>query len=123
MQQPTPPPEELNCIAMLRELRGGEFIDQLNAALIKVTDAVSEHGKSGSITIKLTVTSSGRSLEIDDDIGIKCPKAEKVGTIFFRDRAGLLTRDDPKQHQLPFTIELVREPIVPPSAPTSTASS
>lgn len=105
MSQQTPPPQDLNCLVTLRELRGGEFIDELDSALRKVTDAVADHGKSGSVTIKLTVSSSGRSLEIADDIAVKTGKPAKGSTIFFRDREGQLTRDDPKQTELPFRIE------------------
>lgn len=114
----TEQPAELNCLTTLRELRGGEFIHELDDALSKVCADVSEHGKSGSVTIKLTVTSTGRSLEIVDDIGAKAPKPASPGTIFFRDRDGKLTRTDPKQIALPFTIERVDS-----AAPAAAAAS
>lgn len=107
MKETHAPTIELNCLTTLRELRGGEFIQEFDDHLTKVCAEVSEHGKAGSITIKLTVSSSGRSLEIADDIGAKVPKPATPGTIFFRDRDGKLTRTDPKQTTLPFTIERV----------------
>lgn len=107
MNNPLHHPVELNCLTTLRELRGGEFIHELDERLRQVTEDVSERGKSGSVTIKLTVTASGRSLEIDDEITSRTPKVAKPGTLFFRDREGLLTRNDPKQHELPFRIEHV----------------
>ena len=116
------PPNELNCLTTMRELRGGEFITELDDALTKVCAEVSERGKSGSVTIKFTVTAAGRSLEIVDEIGAKTPKTIAPGTIFFRDRDGRLSRTDPKQMASPFTIERVGEPAAAAPA-TSSASS
>lgn len=117
------PPTELNCLTTLRELRGGEFIQELDDALSRVCAEVSERGKSGSITIKLTVTAAGRSLEIADEIGAKAPKVVTPGTIFFRDRDGRLSRTDPRQMAIPFTIERVEQPAAQPTPAVTSISS
>jgi hypothetical protein len=91
--------EELNVLAVLKALREGEFIQELQDELSELHGYVLDHGKSVSLNIKLTLSPSGRTITIEDDITPKAPKVPKSGTTFFSDK-GQLTRRDPKQIDL-----------------------
>lgn len=98
---PAAAPEELPVLPILKTLREGEFIDELNAAVQHAIDTSTELGKAATIAIKLTVTPSGRTVVIDDEINPKFPKPPQDATIYFLDKGNRLTRTDPKQTQFP----------------------
>jgi hypothetical protein len=94
-------PEELHVLSVLKSLREGEFIQELDEKLQEHIDTSTELGKPAKLVIALTITPAGRTVVIEDDIKPKLPEAIKDATIFFLDRGNKLTRKDPKQAQFP----------------------
>jgi hypothetical protein len=93
--------EELPVLPILKTLREGEFIDELNDAVQEAIDTATELGKPAELTVKFIITPAGRTVVIDDDIKPKLPKAPQDATIYFVDVGNRLTRRDPKQTQFP----------------------
>ncbi len=87
---------------LLQQHRLGGCLDELGQALRNVTDAAQLTGNPGVITLKIMIdpTKSG-AVEIYDDIVIKMPKAEKVGSLFFVGQDGVLQRNNPAQLEMP----------------------
>ena len=91
--------------AVLGEHRKGMTMLELSKALATVSAAVIEHGKAGSVTLKLTVkplagTADG-TVVLSDEIVAKIPAGERGSSIFFSDDGGNLTRTNPYQPELP----------------------
>lgn len=88
----------------LRDIRGGEVIDELTIAFRELVQRVSETGQSGSLTLTLKCKraskGSGNTLVIADDIKLKLPTNEKGETILFATPDGDLQRNDPRQPSL-----------------------
>lgn len=92
---------------LLRQHRFGECLNELGQAMRNIVDAAQLTGKPGGITLKIIFdpTKSG-AVEIMDDIAVKMPKAEKVGSLFFVGENGQLVRNNPNQLEMPLrTIE------------------
>lgn len=88
----------------LRDLRGGQLLDDMSTELQKLVTAVAETGKTGSITVKLEVKPFERAegaMVIRDTIKTALPKIESKGTVMFATPAGALQRNNPKQDDLP----------------------
>lgn len=85
----------------LREIRRGALLDDCAQALADVVSRVSQTGKPGSFTLKLTVKPAGRgsvrTVVLEDDVSTKLPGADKEVTIFFPTEDGGLSRSDPAQ--------------------------
>lgn len=93
--------------ATLHEIGNGKFTARLAAQVAEVTQAVRETGKKGSITIKLEIEpvkkNSSGALNVSGSSVAKAPEGSDATTssIFFADDHGNLTKDDPRQQQLP----------------------
>ncbi len=87
---------------LLQQHRQGGCLDELGQALRDVTDAALLTGNPGVITLKIMIdpTKSG-AVECYDDITIKMPKSEKVGSLFFVGQDGKLQRNNPAQLEMP----------------------
>lgn len=84
----------------IAEHRLGRLDDELTAHLLEVADEVLLHGKSGSITLKLNLTESSGGLTVSSDVKTTRPKVS-TAAFYYRDEAYGLTRNDPRQPQLP----------------------
>lgn len=100
------PEEVVQFSKWLAEHRGGDLDDELGDAIAQVTGAVLATGKKGSVTLKINITSKGRSLMVVDDVTTSIPEADREAAIYFAAPEGHLVRDDPKQQKMP--IESVR---------------
>lgn len=89
--------------AWLQEQRGSGLHGELSDALADVARAVSEHGKAGSLTltVKLKPSKIDGAVEVEDDIKVKVPQADRGAALFFVDGDGNLSRRDPRQPELP----------------------
>ena len=88
----------------LRDLRGGQVIDDMAVNIQELVQAVQSTGKAGSLTMKIVVTPMKGSTEafvIKDNISLKKPTIESAGTVLFPTPEGNLTRTHPKQDNLP----------------------
>ena len=91
----------------LAELRRGQEASALSDALTDLVKQVRETGKSGSLTMKLSVRpcADGETLGIKVEHTCKLPKPETKETTFFAGEDNILTRDNPRQKELFTTIE------------------
>lgn len=86
----------------LREHRNGHTHDELSDALQALVADVNEQGKSGSLTLTITVKPVGKGdgLEVGVDIKSKPPKAAAGVSIFFPTPENNLVRQDPRQQAM-----------------------
>jgi len=88
----------------LRDIRGGEVIDALDAALQELTRAVMTTGGAGALTLTLKIAPAKGSTEIvtvADEVKLKKPELKSRGTIMFPTVEGNLQRNNPAQRDLP----------------------
>ena len=92
----------------LRELRSGRTLEDLGAELAAIVQAVKDTGKGGELVLKLKVKPPKNGaisyLMIEDAISSKVPKLDRGDTVFFPTGDGGLSRQDPTQGNLPFTV-------------------
>lgn len=95
-------PEQKPFAVFLQEHKRGALAGELAATLQEVVAAVIEHGKKGSVTLKLDVAPSkdGMTVFVTDDVKKSVPKADRGGSIMFPDAKGNLHRSDPNQMRL-----------------------
>lgn len=85
----------------LNALRFGTLTDDLTKALNELTQKVADTGRSGDLTLKLSLKpGKGGQIEVFDDIRVKAPKEERGSSIMFASPEGNLMREDPRQMQI-----------------------
>lgn len=88
----------------LREIRQGALLDEASEELAEVVKRVSETGKAGALSLKLTVKPAGRgsvrTVVIVDEVTTKLPEPDKEVTVFFPTSEGNLSKQDPAQMNL-----------------------
>lgn len=93
--------------AVLAELHGGKVHARLTEQLAALTAAVTATGKKGVLTLQLEVkplkAGQPEVLQVVAKSVCKAPEGEDAAptTVFYADETGNLTRDDPRQPQLP----------------------
>ena len=88
----------------LRELRSGESLADLHEALRSLVGHVRSVGKSGTLTLTLSVSlakGSTHTLVIADELKLKEPKPDREVTFMYADDDNRLSRRDPRQPKLP----------------------
>lgn len=95
-------PERKPFAVFLQEHKRGSLANELAEQMQEVVNAVIEHGKKGSLTLKLSIapTKDGMTVFVTDDVTTSVPKADRGGTILFPDAKGNLHRSDPNQMKL-----------------------
>ena len=92
----------------LREQAGGKSHEELSDALYDLVQRVRDTGKKGNVIYTISVgPMKGDSdvLVIDDQIKLKLPEHDRKASLFYTDKTGNLTRNDPQQ----LTFESLRE--------------
>ena len=88
----------------LRDLDKGQCVERLTERLADVVNGVVQHGKKGELKLTLTVLAPGKQersmLAIKYDISTKVPGPETADTFMFVGESGVLTRRDPRQHDI-----------------------
>lgn len=93
--------------ATLAELAGGKVHNRLSEQLHDLTQAVTATGKKGTLTLQLTLEPLKRgqtdTLQLTAATKLSAPEGDEQRpvTVFFADREGNLTRNDPNQLALP----------------------
>lgn len=84
---------------ILREIRGGDFVNSASDKLAELVKAVGATQKGGDITIKLKVKPDGEgAFTVVADCSTTVPKPDVAKTAtFFSDVDGNLVRSDPRQ--------------------------
>lgn len=85
-------------IELIAAQRKGRFITDAEEKLRSVVKTCMDTGKSGVMTIKLKIQPTGEeTLVVEDDLDIKPPKPQTMGSTYYPDEQGELFKDDPKQ--------------------------
>lgn len=95
----------------LAELRYGATMLEVEGALREVAKAVEATGKSGTLTLKLTLTPTkgNRSqIRVNDTVTAKKPEEERLETTLFVLADGTLSTRDPRQPDLGALREVTR---------------
>jgi hypothetical protein len=101
-----------SAMTILPELRAGQVITELSAAVHDAIAAVSEHNKDAVVTLKITVAPSSKEklkepvIIMRAEVESKLPKEVPDATIFFVDDEGNPTRNANArpQQDLGFTV-------------------
>ncbi len=103
--------------AVLQEIDHGHVHTNLSAALRDLVDAVKDTGKKGTLGLTITVKpiKPGQVdiLDIVADVKLDAPKPTPPSTMFFTDRTGNLTREDPNGQQLQLPLRVVENKEIP----------
>lgn len=92
-------------IEVLRNLRSGRTVSELEEELRQVVARCRDTGKKGTLTLTLSIdpTKAGDgTYSINDKVVSKLPEFERHATLFFGTPDGNLQREDPRQQALPF---------------------
>jgi hypothetical protein len=92
----------------------GDVDVEMTLALAEVVQAVANHGKKGTVTLKVSINtagSGGRTVETACEVEAKAPTADPERSIFYVGDKGSLHRDDPYQRRLP--LRRITEPQLP----------
>jgi hypothetical protein len=90
----------------LRHIGGGVFIDMASDKMNELVTAVAERGKSGKLTLEITVkkASRGGAMNVTGKVTVKKPAEELMEALLFATPEGNLVADDPHQHKLDLKI-------------------
>lgn len=81
----------------------GRAHEELTEGLHQVIAAVEETGKAGSVTLVIKVDPDKKAagiFRISDNVTVKIPAHDRGTRIFFKDKSGNLSRQDPNQPEL-----------------------
>lgn len=86
----------------LCSIRAGVLVNELTEKLAAAVKAVEETGKSGELTLKLTIKKIARfgAIDIADKVTVKIPEDQPVTTLMFSTPEGNLVTEDPRQQKL-----------------------
>lgn len=86
----------------LRHLRAGMLMSELQEQLSEVVQAVDATGKTGKLTLTLTIKKVSRSgaLEILDKVASTVPEEQPLTTLMYPTPEGRLAPSDPRQQAL-----------------------
>lgn len=90
----------MTLIETLMAQRKGAMVIEADEKLRKLVKTCMETGKGGSFTLKLKLTPTAEAVVLRDDVSTAPPKPENLGTTFFADDDGTLSRNNPKQLEL-----------------------
>lgn len=88
---------------VLQQIRGGAALTDAAKDLQELVQAVRDTGKKGKLTFCITVEPDKADetvVTLEPEIVLKLPKKPRAKGIFFMDRHGTLTREDPRQLEL-----------------------
>lgn len=103
----------------LRDIRGGEVLDQLDEQLQELVRAVQSTQAGGQITLTLIVApmkGSSEAVIVKDAIKLKKPEIKNTGTLMFPTVEGNLQRSNPNQRELPGITLAAERRDAPPDA-------
>lgn len=103
--------ESTEFAAVLMQHNKGAAHAEASKALAEVVAACKATGKKGSITVRLDIEPQpkmGDVIKVSDTITKKVPAADRIGSMWYPGEHGDLHRNDPRQHELFGTDEVVR---------------
>jgi hypothetical protein len=112
---------------ILRDIGRGLVHEEASNALVELVASVQEHARKGTLTLTITVEpikkGDASALVTSAQIKVTPPKGDPVSSVFFTDRHGNLTREDPNQMHLPLRGIPIPTPDQPADSTERTASS
>lgn len=88
---------------VLSQIRGGAALTDAARDLQELVQAVRDTGKSGKLVFSIIVEpdkTDDTVVTLQPDVVLKMPKKPRAKGIFFMDKHGTLTREDPRQLEL-----------------------
>lgn len=88
---------------VMRQLRGGAFVEQATAALAEAVTAVENTGKSAEVVMRIKVKKAPRgtnAVYVSTDVTAKIPQEAPAEELMYPTPEGTLLRDDPRQQKL-----------------------
>jgi hypothetical protein len=88
---------------VLSQIRGGAALADAGKDLQELVQAVRDTGKPGKLSFSITVEPDKADetvVTLQPDVTLKMPKKPRAKGIFYMDRHGTLTREDPRQLEL-----------------------
>lgn len=96
--------EPMDFVAWLQAQRKGALLDELGQKMAELTQAVVEHDKPGTLTIKIGVKSAAHgelgTVIVGDDVILKAPTPDRSASVFFVTAEFDLSRRNPSQMTL-----------------------
>lgn len=86
--------------AFIAEFNYGEINDKITQKLAELVQAVEDVGKSGTLTLKLTIKKDNAVALVGVEVSAKVPEHPLNGSMFFFGENGSLLREDPRQLKL-----------------------
>jgi hypothetical protein len=87
---------------IFNSLRRGKTHREAGNLLQELVREVQATGRQGSMTIRLKVSRNKSGMvEIDDTLTTVLPKPDRDSSLYFADDDGNLTKDDPRQPEIP----------------------
>ena len=90
------------------QMNNGATVMELSDALEKVVAAVRAAGKSGSITLTISVKPASKGstnvLMVESQVKSKLPEPDRGMTVFYATEDNKLVRSDPRQQSLPLRV-------------------
>jgi hypothetical protein len=99
----------------LQEVRDGRVHTELSTQLNELLTKVKETGKGGSLKLELKIKPAGRGSDVDkvvitDNVTVSLPKHERGDDFFWLTEENDLSRNHPRQHQLPLRDATTAQP-------------
>lgn len=92
-------------LEVLKQIRAGDIVFELNQEMEKVVAGVRETGKGGTLSLKISIAPfkpGSTALNVQADVSAKVPKPSQDVSIFFPTDRNTLVRNDPRQKHMPF---------------------
>lgn len=99
-----PPVPQRTFASFVIEQRNGGLHAEASDCLAEVVKAVQDHGKGGSVIIKIDIKPGSKgtnTLVVSDRVEVKVPQGDRPAALYFPDENGNLHRSDPRQQSLP----------------------
>lgn len=102
-QDSTPERARRPFAAFIHEQRGGGLHGELTDVFAELVLAVIEHQVKGALQLQVLVAPNkdGVTVTVTDKIKVTLPEGDRGAAIFFVDEDGNLSRQNPRQQELP----------------------
>lgn len=91
-------------VETLRDVRGGSALEEMDVKLQELVHAVQITGGAGQLSLTISIKpmkGSSEAVVVADVIKLKAPEVKSAGTVMFPTPEGFLSRQHPKQDDLP----------------------
>jgi len=104
-------------IEFLEAQRKGCLLPEIDEEFRNLVKACQDTGKVGDITLHIKIKPVGETVTASDQIKTKVPQLEKGASSYFVCGDGSLSRNNPRQDELPLPIPVQAAPAINPVTP------